>query len=47
MYHFWVMLVVAGVLFIAQLVRDFVADLYYLFTGALLLDHKGESSDGN
>lgn len=45
MYHFWLMLVVASVLFIAQLGRDMLLDLYYLFTGQALIEQ--ESDDGN
>jgi TRAP-type C4-dicarboxylate transport system permease small subunit len=37
MHHFWVMIIVASVLFIVQLVRDILADLYYLLTGKLLI----------
>ncbi|SIS46504.1 TRAP transporter small permease subunit [Neptunomonas antarctica] len=45
MYHFWVMLMVACGLFMAQLGRDMLLDLYYLFTGKALIEQ--ESDDGN
>jgi TRAP-type C4-dicarboxylate transport system permease small subunit len=45
MYHFWIMSLVACVLFIAQLGRDMLVDLYYLFTGKDLLPE--ENTDGN
>lgn len=47
MYHFWVMIIIAGTLFIAQLVRDSLTDLYYLVTGTPLLKREGEAHHGN
>ncbi|SDG59411.1 TRAP-type mannitol/chloroaromatic compound transport system, small permease component [Onishia taeanensis] len=40
MYHFWVMMVIACSLFIAQFVRDALNDMFYLATGAPLLKQK-------
>ena len=45
MYHFWIMSIIACGLFIAQLGRDMLAAIYYLFTGKDLLAQ--EDSDGN
>jgi len=45
MYHFWIMSIIACVLFIAQLGRDMAVEIYYLFTGKDLLA-QGDS-DGN
>ncbi|WP_428036043.1 TRAP transporter small permease subunit [Amphritea sp.] len=44
MYHFWVMMVIACGLFIAQLTRDMLAELYFLLTGHALIE---ENCDGN
>jgi TRAP-type C4-dicarboxylate transport system permease small subunit len=44
MWHFWVMLCIASSLFIAQLVRDMITEIYHLFTGEELFDK--ESEDG-
>jgi len=45
MYHFWIMSIIACGLFIAQLGRDMLVAIYYLFTGKDLLAQ--EDSDGN
>ncbi|WP_291986975.1 TRAP transporter small permease subunit [Candidatus Accumulibacter sp. ACC007] len=45
MYHFWIMSIIACGLFIAQLGRDMLVAIYYLFTGKDLLAQ--ENSDGN
>jgi len=45
MYHFWIMSIIASGLFIAQLGRDMLVAIYYLFTGKDLLAQ--EDSDGN
>lgn len=47
MYHFWIMLVIACGLFLAQLGRDMLADLYYLVTGTALIDQKEVTTDGH
>lgn len=44
MFHFWIMMVIACGLFIAQLARDMLAELYFLLTGHALIE---ESCDGN
>lgn len=44
MFHFWVMMCVAASLFIAQLSRDMLTELYFLFTSKALIE---ENSDGN
>ncbi len=44
MYHFWVMMCVAASLFIAQLSRDLLVELYFLFTSKTLIE---ERADGN
>ena len=38
MHHFWVMIIVASGLFVLQLGKDMVADVYYLITGEHLLE---------
>jgi TRAP-type C4-dicarboxylate transport system permease small subunit len=40
MHHFWVALSIASVLFLAQLVRDVIAELYFLFTGKELMEER-------
>jgi TRAP-type C4-dicarboxylate transport system permease small subunit len=40
MHHFWVALSIACALFLAQLVRDVVVELYYLFTGVELMEKR-------
>ena len=40
MYHFWVMMCVAASLFIAQLSRDLLVELYFLFTSKTLIEEK-------
>lgn len=47
MYHFWLMIMLASGLFIAQLARDILSNLYELLTGMALMPLKEESSDGN
>tara|TARA_R110001583_G_scaffold8803_4_gene41647 strand:- start:727 stop:1275 length:549 start_codon:yes stop_codon:yes gene_type:complete len=47
MFHFWVMLMVACGLFVVQLGRDMLAELYYLFTGNALIEQQEVSVDGN
>lgn len=47
MYHFWVMMMIACSLFIAQLVRDILNDIYYLATGAPLLKQKEGTHHGH
>ena len=47
MYHFWLMIMFASGLFIAQLVRDILSNLYELLTGMALMPLKEESRDGN
>jgi len=42
MWHFWVMLCTASVLFIAQLVRDIIAEVYHLITGLALIEKENE-----
>ncbi len=42
MFHFWIMMMIASSLFIAQLTRDMVADLYYLFIGQELIEQESE-----
>lgn len=44
MFHFWVMMIIACVLFIAQLARDMLAELFYLLTSKVLIE---EVSDGH
>lgn len=44
MFHFWVMGCVAASLFIAQLIKDLIVDVYFLSTGQALLE---EVDDGN
>ena len=44
MWHFWVMLCIASGLFIMQLVRDILTELYHLITGEDLF--KKETEDG-
>ncbi|MGH1460454.1 MAG: TRAP transporter small permease subunit [Neptuniibacter sp.] len=38
MYHFWVMVCVAASLFIAQLIRDLLVELFFLFTSKQLIE---------
>jgi len=47
MYHFWVMMMIACTLFIAQLVRDILNDIYYLATGIPLLKQKEGTHHGH
>jgi TRAP-type C4-dicarboxylate transport system permease small subunit len=41
MHHFWIMFIIGSVLFISQLFRDIIADLYFVITGHNLIK-KGE-----
>lgn len=43
MWHFWVMLCIASTLFIAQLVRDVIAEIYHLITGEELFEKEPEN----
>jgi len=47
MYHFWVMMIIASGLFIVQLVRDMMSDLYFMATGRQLCVIKKEHLDGH
>jgi TRAP-type mannitol/chloroaromatic compound transport system permease small subunit len=47
MYHFWVMMIIACTLFIAQLARDTLNDVYYLATGSPLLKQKEGTHHGH
>lgn len=38
MFHFWIMMMVASGLFIAQLARDMLAELYFLLTSKVLIE---------
>ena len=42
MHHFWIMTIVAGSLFILQLGKDMLVDLFYLVTGRQLLETEQE-----
>jgi TRAP-type mannitol/chloroaromatic compound transport system permease small subunit len=42
MWHFWVMLCIASTLFIAQLVRDMITEIYHLITGEELFEKEPE-----
>ncbi|QKF83044.1 TRAP transporter, small permease subunit [Halarcobacter ebronensis] len=46
MSHFWLMFTISSAIFTVQLIRDFLADLYYLITGTPLLEEK-EQINGN
>ncbi|WP_136805184.1 TRAP transporter small permease subunit [Desulfosediminicola flagellatus] len=41
MHHFWIMTIIGSVLFIAQLFRDIIVDVFYVITGNNLIK-KGE-----
>ncbi|NQZ33136.1 MAG: TRAP transporter small permease [Oceanospirillaceae bacterium] len=45
MFHFWVMMIVASSLFIAQLGRDLISEIYFIFTRQVLLAQ--EHRDGH
>ncbi len=47
MWHFWVMIMVAAGLFLMQLIRDFIANVYRLVTGQPLMaaDEADDSDD--
>lgn len=47
MHHFWVMTIIASALFIAQLMRDVLTNLYYLATGTTLLKRQEETHHAN
>lgn len=38
MFHFWIMMMIASGLFIAQLARDMLAELYFLLTSKVLIE---------
>lgn len=38
MFHFWIMMMIASGLFIAQLARDMLAELYFLLTSTVLIE---------
>ncbi len=42
MWHFWVMLGIASVLFIMQLFRDMIGEAYHLFTGTELIEKENK-----
>ncbi|WP_028304295.1 TRAP transporter small permease subunit [Oceanospirillum maris] len=46
MFHFWIMMMVAAGLFIAQLARDMLAEVYYLMSGQPLIAHNEENEAG-
>jgi TRAP-type C4-dicarboxylate transport system permease small subunit len=45
MWHFWLMFTISSAIFTIQLIRDLVAELYYLATGTPLLEK--EQTNGN
>ena len=45
MFHFWLMMMIAAGLFIAQLGRDIVSDIYQLVTGNALVPTKDDDAD--
>lgn len=46
MFHFWIMMMVAAGLFVAQLGRDMLAEAYYLLAGQpLMVKHDKESAE--
>lgn len=45
MFHFWIMMCVASVLFIAQFGRDMVAEIYHLVTGNPLIALENDDND--
>lgn len=47
MFHFWLMIMFASGLFIAQLTRDILLNLYTLVTGSTLIQSKEANQDGN
>ena len=38
MFHFWIMMMIAGGLFIAQLARDMMAELFFILTSKVLIE---------
>lgn len=47
MFHFWIMMMAAGGLFVAQLGRDMLAEAYYLITGQSLIPEESSDEDDN
>ncbi|MFG1489930.1 TRAP transporter small permease [Oceanospirillum sp. HFRX-1_2] len=47
MFHFWIMMMAAGGLFVAQLGRDMLAEAYYLITGQPLISEESSDEDDN
>lgn len=47
MFHFWIMMMAAGGLFVAQLGRDMLAEAYYLITGQPLIPEESSGEDDN
>lgn len=47
MFHFWIMTIIASCLFILQMFKDMLANLYYLVTGRELLESDAEVSCEN
>jgi TRAP-type mannitol/chloroaromatic compound transport system permease small subunit len=45
MFHFWIMMMIACGLFVAQLSRDMLAEIYFLVTNKALIEK--ESTDGD
>lgn len=43
MFHFWIMLMVAGGLFVSQMLRDVINDCYFLLTGAQLVEESEQT----
>ncbi|EPJ45251.1 MAG: tripartite ATP-independent periplasmic (trap) c4-dicarboxylate transporter subunit dctq [Osedax symbiont Rs2] len=37
MFHFWIMMTIASGLYVAQLSRDLISEIYFIFTGKTLL----------
>jgi len=37
MFHFWIMMIIASALYVAQLSRDLIGEIYFIFTGKTLL----------
>lgn len=46
MYHFWVMMIIASGLFVVQLIRDMLSELYFLATDRQLCVVKEDHQDG-
>lgn len=45
MFHFWIMMIIASGLFIVQMGRDLLSELYFLLTNRVLIEE--ESNDGH